>query len=76
MSDLTVSQTCTEGFEDLQPLAQPWQDAWETSDPELAAVLLRLFGAHMAMQSKRLLHALICERLDAEDAAAASSAMT
>ena len=65
---ISVEQTCAEGFEDLQPLAQPWQDAWETPDPELAAVTLRLFGAHMVMQSQRLLHAMICERLDREDA--------
>ena len=68
MSDISVELTCLEGLEDLQPLAQPWQDAWETPDPELAAVTLRLFGAHMVMQSKRLLHAMICERLDCVDA--------
>ena len=65
---ISVSQTCAEGFEDLQLIAEPWQDAWETPDPELAAVTLRLFGAHMVMQSQRLLHAMICERLDQEAA--------
>ena len=65
---ISVELTCAEGFEDLQLIAQTWQDAWETPDPELAAVTLRLFGAHMVMQSQRLLHAMICERLDAEEA--------
>ena len=65
---ISVSQTCAEGFEDLQLTAEPWQDAWETPDPELAAVTLRLFGAHMVVQSQRLLHAMICERLDQEAA--------
>ena len=29
---------------------------------------MRLLLSHMAMQSKRLLHAMICEQLDAEEA--------
>ena len=59
---------CQQAFADLEALSEAWQDAWETPDPELAAVTLRLFGAHMVMQSKRLLHAMICERLDCVDA--------
>ena len=59
---------CQQAFAELEALSEPWQEAWEKPDPELAAVTLRLFGAHMVMQSKRLLHAMICERLDCLDA--------
>ena len=37
------------------------------SDPEGAAVMLRLLLAHMASTSKRLMLAMVLDRVDAED---------
>ena len=48
----------------LEALSGPWQDAWETSDPDLAALLLRLFGTHLQVHSDRIMKAMIFERLD------------
>ena len=50
----------------LDALSGPWQDAWETSDPGLAALLLRLFGTHLQVHSDRIMKAMILERLDQE----------
>tara|TARA_B100000161_G_scaffold230604_1_gene177972 strand:- start:424 stop:711 length:288 start_codon:yes stop_codon:yes gene_type:complete len=46
-----------------------WQDAWETSDPDLAALLLRLFGTHLQVHSDRIMKTMIFERLDAVELA-------
>ena len=63
---ISVELRCQQAFADLEALSGPWQDAWETSDPDLAALLLRLFGTHLQVHSDRIMKAMILERLDQE----------
>ena len=63
---ISVELSCQQAFADLEALSGPWQDAWETSDPDLAALLLRLFGTHLQVHSDRIMKAMILERLDQE----------
>tara|TARA_B000000565_G_scaffold216119_1_gene169864 strand:+ start:2452 stop:2661 length:210 start_codon:yes stop_codon:yes gene_type:complete len=66
---ISVELSCQQAFADLEALSGPWQDAWETSDPDLAALLLRLFGTHLQAHSDRIMKAMIFERLDAVELA-------
>ena len=66
---ISVELSCQQAFADLKTLSRPWQDAWETSDPDLAALLLRLFGTHLQVHSDRIMKAMIFERLDAVELA-------
>ena len=61
-----VEMTCLQGLADLERLEGPWLDGLATGDPETVAIALRLLMAHMATTSKRLLGAMVLDRLDAE----------
>ena len=66
-----VEMTCLQGLADLERLEGPWLDALATGDPGVAATTARLLLAHMTWTSKRLLGAMVLDRLDAWDRAAA-----
>ena len=61
-----VEMTCLQGLADLERLEGPWLDGLATGDPEVAATTVRLLMAHMASTSKRLLGAMVLDRLDVE----------
>ena len=60
-----VEMTCLQGLGDLERLEGPWLDGLATGDPEVAATTVRLLLAHMTWNSKRLLGAMVLDRLDA-----------
>ena len=62
----SVEQACQQAFVDLEVLYGPWHDAWETPDPELAAITLRLLLTHMVNTSNRLQVGMVLDRLDAD----------
>ena len=61
-----VELMCLQGLADLERIEGPFLNALAASDPEGAAVMLFLLLAHMASTSKRLLGAMVVDRLDAE----------
>ena len=61
-----VELTCLQGWADLERIEGPFLNALAASDPEGAAVMLRLLLAHMASTSKRLMLAMVLDRLDVE----------
>ena len=61
-----VEMTCLQGLADLERLEGPWVEQIAGGDPEGVAVILRLLLAHMASTSKRLLGAMVLDRLDVE----------
>ena len=61
-----VEMTCLQGLADLERLESPWLDGLATGDPETVAITLRLLLAHMACTSKRLMGAMVLDRLDVE----------
>ena len=61
-----VEMTCLQGLADLERLEGPWVELIVGGDPEGAAVILRLLLAHMASTRKRLLGAMVLDRLDVE----------
>ncbi len=61
-----VEMTCLQGLADLERLEGPWLDGLATGDPEVAATTVRLLLAHLTWDSKRLLGAMVLDRLDAE----------
>ena len=61
-----VEMTCLQGLADLERLEGPWVELIAGDDPEGVAVILRLLLAHMASTSKRLLGAMVLDRLDVE----------
>ena len=69
-----VELVALKALADLDQLEGSWQSIMESSDPEGVALLLRLLLAHMASTSKRLLSAMVLDRLDAEERATASKA--
>ena len=50
----------------MERLEGPWLDGLATGDPEVVAITVRLQLAHLAWNSKRLLGAMVLDRLDAE----------
>ena len=68
-----VEMTCLQGLADLERLEGPWLDGLATGDPETVAITLRLLMAHMASMSKRLMGAMVLDRLDAERATASEA---
>ena len=62
-----VELTCLQGLADLERLEGPWSEILNAGDPEGAALIIRLLMAHMAMTGKRLLGAMVLDRLDAHD---------
>ncbi|KZR82588.1 hypothetical protein MITS9509_03416 [Synechococcus sp. MIT S9509] len=61
-----VEMTCLQGLADLERIEGPWLELIAGDDPEGVAVILRLLLAHMASTSKRLLGAMVLDRLDVE----------
>ena len=61
-----VEMPCLQGLADLERLEGPWLDGLATGDPEVAAITMRLLMAHLAWNSKRLLGAMVLDRLDVE----------
>ena len=69
-----VEMTCLQGLADLERIEGPFLNALAVSDPEGAAVMLRLLLAHMASTSKRVMLAMVLDRVDAEQRATALKA--
>ena len=61
-----VEMTCLQGLADLERLEGPWLDGLATGDPEVAATTVCLLLAHLTWNSKRLLGAMVLDRLDAK----------
>ena len=51
---------------DLEQMEGPWMELMQSKDPESVAVAFRLALAHLTWNSKRLLGAMVLDRLDAE----------
>ena len=66
-----VVLTCLQGLADLERIEGPFLNALAAGDPEGAAVMLRLLLAHMASTSKRVMLAMVLDRVDAEQRATA-----
>ena len=61
-----VEMTCLQGLADLERLEGPLLELIAGGFPEGAAVILHLLLAHMASMSKRMLGAMVLDRLDVE----------
>ena len=61
-----VEMTCLQGLADLERMDEPWLKGMATGDPETTATVVRLLLAHMTWNSKRLLGAMVLDRLDVE----------
>ena len=60
-----VEMTCLQSLADLEQLEGPLMDCFGTRDPETTAAAVRLVLTHMAWNSKRLLGAMVLDRMDA-----------
>ena len=69
-----VELVALKALADLDQLEGSWQSIMGSSDPEGVALLLRLLLAHMASTSKRLLSAMVLDRLNVEEGATALKA--
>ncbi|QNJ17663.1 hypothetical protein SynA1840_02131 [Synechococcus sp. A18-40] len=70
-----VELTCLQGLADLERLEGPWLEELRNGDPETVVITLRLLLAHMGCASKRLMGAMVLDRLDAEERATAQEAV-
>ena len=61
-----VEMTCLQGLADLERLEGPWLHGLATGDREVAASTVRLLLTHLTWNSKRLLGAMVLDRLDVE----------
>ena len=61
-----VEMTCLQGLADLERLEGPWLDCIGAGEPENAATVMRLMLAHMVVLNKRVMSAMVLDRLDAE----------
>ena len=61
-----IETTCLQGLADLERLKGPWLDGISAGEPESAATVMRLMLAHMVVLNKRLMSAMVLDRLDAE----------
>ena len=61
-----VELTCLQGLADLERLKGPWLEELQGGDPETVAITLRLLLAHLTWTSKRLMGAMVLDRLDVE----------
>ena len=61
-----VEMTWLQGLADLERLEGPWLDYISAGEPESAATVMRLMLAHMAVLNKRLMSAMVLDRLGAE----------
>ena len=58
---LKVELSCLQALADLEQIEGPFMNAVTASDPEGAAVMLRLLLAHMASTSKRVMLAMVLD---------------
>ena len=70
-----VELTCLQGLAELERLEGPWLEEMTMGDPETVAITLRLLMAHLASMNKRLLGAMVIDRLDAAERTPASEAV-
>ena len=61
-----IETTCLQGLADLERLKGPWLDGISAGEPESAATVMRLMLAHMVVLNKRVISAMVLDRLDAE----------
>ena len=61
-----VEMTCLQGLADLERLEGPWLDCMGAGEPEKTAMVMRLMLAHMAVLNKRVMSAMVLDRLGAE----------
>ena len=61
-----VEMTCLQGLADLERLEGPWLECIGAGEPENAATVMRLMLAHMVVLNKRVVSAMVLDRLDAE----------
>ena len=61
-----VEMTCLQGLADLERLEGPWLDCMGAGEPESTAMVMRLMLAHMVVLNKRVMSAMVLDRLDAE----------
>lgn len=61
-----VEMTCLQGLADLERLEGPWLDCMDAGEPESVATVMRLMLAHMVVLNKRVMSAMVLDRLDAE----------
>ena len=61
-----VEMTCLQGLADLEKLEGPWLDCMGAGEPENAATVMRLMLAHMVVLNKRVMSAMVLDRLDVE----------
>ena len=59
-----VEMTCLQGLADLERLEGPWLDCMGAGEPENAATVMRLMLAHMVVLNKRVMSAMVLDRLD------------
>ena len=69
-----VEQFCLKTSAELDQLEESWESIMAAGDPEGVALMLRLLLAHMTDTSKRLLSAMVLDRLDVEEGATALKA--
>ena len=63
---LKVELTCLQALSDLDQMEAAWLEVMSAGDPKGAALIIRLLMAHIAMTGKRLLGAMVLDRLDAD----------
>ena len=61
-----VEMTCLQGLADLERLEGPWLDCMDAGEPESVATVMRLMLAHMVVLNKRVMSAMVLDRLGAE----------
>ena len=61
-----VEMTSLQGLADLERLEGPWLDYMGAGEPENAATEMRLMLAHMVVLNKRVMSAMVLDRLDIE----------
>jgi hypothetical protein len=62
-----VEMTSLQGLADLERLEGLWLEEMAGGHPESVAITLRLLLAQMTMQTRRLMIAMVLDRLDAEE---------
>ncbi|MDA7501453.1 hypothetical protein N8478_00835 [bacterium] len=58
--------TCLPGLADLERLDGPWLECIGAGEPESVATVMRLMLAHMVVLNKRLMSAMVLDRLNME----------
>jgi len=61
-----VEMTCLKGLADLERLEGPWLDCIGAGESENAATVMPLMLAHRMILNKRVMSAMVLDRLDAE----------